>query len=51
MGKLDSFDVGIDLGSFNNSVNLEIAYYNKKTTDLLLDAPVPYSTGFYFHLS
>ena len=44
--KTGQFDVGIDLGLFNNSVNLEIAYYNKKTTDLLLDAPVPYSTGF-----
>lgn len=44
--KTGQFDVGINLGLFNNRLNFDVAYYNKKTTDLLLDCPVPHSTGF-----
>ena len=44
--KTGQFDVGFNLGVFNNRLNFDIAYYNKKTTDLLLDCPVPHSTGF-----
>ena len=44
--KTGQFDIGFDLGLFNNRISLEASYYNKKTTDLLLDAPVPYTTGF-----
>ena len=44
--KTAQFDVGFNLGLFQNRLNFDIAYYNKKTTDLLLDCPVPYSTGF-----
>lgn len=44
--KTGQFDVGFNLGLFNNRLNFDIAYYNKKTTDLLLDCPVPHSTGF-----
>ena len=47
--KTGQFDVGFNLGLFNNRLNFDIAYYNKKTTDLLLDCPVPHSTGFYFY--
>ena len=43
--KTGQFDVGFNLGLFNNRLNFDIAYYNKKTTDLLLDCPVPHSTG------
>ena len=39
-------DIGIELGLFNNRVNIEADYYYRKTTDMLLDAPVPQSTGF-----
>lgn len=39
-------DIGLELGLFNNRLNLEIDYYYRKTTDMLLDAPVPQSTGF-----
>lgn len=39
--KTGQFDVGFNLGLFNNRLNFDIAYYNKKTTDLLLDCPVP----------
>ena len=44
--KTAQFDVGFNLGLFQNRLNFDIAYYNKKTTDLLLDCPVPHSTGF-----
>lgn len=44
--KTGQFDVGINLGLFQNRLNFDVAYYNKKTTDLLLDCPVPHSTGF-----
>lgn len=39
-------DIGLELGLFNNRLNLEVDYYYRKTTDMLLDAPVPQSTGF-----
>ena len=44
--KTGQFDVGINLGLFQNRLNFDVSYYNKKTTDLLLDCPVPHSTGF-----
>ncbi len=44
--KTGQFDVGFNLGLFQNRLNFDVAYYNKKTTDLLLDCPIPYSTGF-----
>ncbi len=39
-------DVGIDFGFFNNRITGEIDYYNKTTTDLLLNVPLPFTTGF-----
>lgn len=44
--KTGQFDIGINLGLFNNRLNFDLAYYNKKTTDLLLNAPLPTSTGY-----
>lgn len=44
--KTGQFDVGFNLGLFQNCLNFDVAYYNKKTTDLLLDCPIPHSTGF-----
>lgn len=44
--KTGQFDVGVNLGLFQNRLNFDLAYYNKKTTDLLLNCPVPHSTGF-----
>ena len=44
--KTGQFDVGFDLGLFNNRITLDASYYHKKTSDLLLDAPVPHTTGF-----
>lgn len=44
--KTGQFDIGFELGLFKNRLNFDISYYYKKTTDLLLDCPVPHSTGF-----
>jgi TonB-linked SusC/RagA family outer membrane protein len=39
-------DVGLDLAIVNNRIIVVIDYFNKITSDLLLDVPVPGSTGF-----
>src|SRR5690606_15293968 len=44
--KTNQFDVGFDLALFNRRFNASFDYYYKLTTDLLLDKPVPTSTGF-----
>ncbi|MGM0532448.1 MAG: SusC/RagA family TonB-linked outer membrane protein, partial [Bacteroidota bacterium] len=44
--KTRQFNVGFDLGLYNNRISLEADYYHKLTTDLLLNRPVPHSTGF-----
>jgi TonB-linked SusC/RagA family outer membrane protein len=44
--KTAQIDIGIDFGLFNNRLNGEIDYYIKNTSDLLLDLPVPSTTGF-----
>lgn len=37
---------GIDFGLFNNRITLETDFYYKKTTDMLLNAPLPASSGY-----
>ncbi|MDR2764371.1 MAG: TonB-dependent receptor [Tannerella sp.] len=44
--KTDQFDAGINVNLFKNRVNLELDYYYKRTTDLLLSRPLPFATGF-----
>jgi TonB-linked SusC/RagA family outer membrane protein len=44
--KTAQWDIGIDLGLFKQRLNFDVAFYNKKTTDLLLDCPIPTSTGY-----
>lgn len=39
-------DIGVDLELFNGRVNLVADYFIKKTDDLLLDLPLPKSSGF-----
>jgi TonB-dependent starch-binding outer membrane protein SusC len=39
-------DIGIDLGLFNNRVEIVADVYNKVTDNLLLNAPVPLSSGY-----
>jgi TonB-dependent starch-binding outer membrane protein SusC len=40
-----SFDLGLDLGLFSNKVSITADYYQKRTSDLLLDVSLPRSTG------
>ena len=42
----DQFDVGVDLGLFSNRLEIAADYYKKKTKDLLLNRPIPSTTGF-----
>jgi len=44
--KTDSYNLGLDLGLLKNRITLSLDAYYKKTTDLLLNAPVALSTGF-----
>ncbi len=44
--RTNQWDFGVDLGLFNNRLNIEASYYYKYTTDLLLERPLPKSTGF-----
>ena len=44
--KSQQFDFGINLNLFNNRLNFDVSYYDKRTKDLLLSRPVPYTTGF-----
>ena len=44
--KTAQFDAGFNLGLFQNRLNFDVSYYLKNTTDLLLDCPVPHSTGY-----
>ncbi|WP_229239261.1 SusC/RagA family TonB-linked outer membrane protein [Emticicia agri] len=39
-------DVGIELGLFKGRISIEADYYYRKTTDMLLDAPVPRTSGY-----
>jgi TonB-dependent starch-binding outer membrane protein SusC len=39
-------DFGVELGLFNGRINLEADYYYRLTTDMLLDAPVPQTSGY-----
>ena len=40
-------DIGLDMGFFNNKLNLTIDYYNKKTKDLLTGGNAPFFAGNY----
>src|SRR5690606_22032375 len=44
--KTGTYDVGVELGLFQNRLNFDVSYYNRKTTDLLLGRPLPGSTVF-----
>ena len=43
--KTTQIDFGLDFGLFNNRVTGEIDYYEKKTNDLLLNEPLPGTSG------
>lgn len=42
----ESFDAGLDLGFFNNRLEVVVDVYNKKTFDRLYDNKLPETTGF-----
>ncbi len=42
----EQIDIGYDLSLFKERINLTVDLYRKNTRDLLLDAIVPYSTGY-----
>lgn len=44
--KVNTTDIGLELGAYDNRISLEVDLYNKLTTDLLLGAQLPTSTGF-----
>lgn len=44
--KTQQLDAGIELGLFQNRISIEVDIYRKLTTDMLLNAPVPYSSGY-----
>ncbi|MEP3386859.1 MAG: TonB-dependent receptor [Reichenbachiella sp.] len=39
-------NIGVDMGFWNNRISLTIDAYLKRTSDLLLNAPLPRTTGF-----
>lgn len=43
--KQQLFNIGFDL-SLLNRYTVEVSYYSKSTSNMLMDVPVPYSTGF-----
>lgn len=40
------WNIGLESAFINNRLNIQLNYYNKYTTDLLLSVPVPAKTGF-----
>jgi TonB-linked SusC/RagA family outer membrane protein len=40
------YDAGFNLNMYKNRLNFDVSFYYKKTTDLLMNMPVPYSSGF-----
>ncbi|UHG92905.1 TonB-dependent receptor [Spirosoma oryzicola] len=44
--KTAQYDVGLEIGLFKGRVSLEADYYYRLTTDMLLDAPVPRTSGY-----
>jgi TonB-linked SusC/RagA family outer membrane protein len=44
--KTAQYDAGVEIGLFNNRISLEGDFYYRKTTDMLLDAPVPRTSGY-----
>lgn len=40
------FDAGLDFGFLKDRLTFTVDYYHKKTSDLLLNVAIPYTTGF-----
>lgn len=44
--KTQQVDFGVELGLFQNRINFELDLYRRKVNEMLLDAPLPYSSGY-----
>lgn len=44
--KTHQVDVGVELGLFSNRLSFELDLYRRKVNDMLLDAPLPLSSGY-----
>ena len=44
--KTESFNIGLDLGFFNNRLNLSADWYYKKTNDMIMNMALPGFSGF-----
>ena len=44
--KAEDINVGLDMGFFENRVSVTLDIYKKKTTDLLLNTPLPEESGY-----
>lgn len=42
----EQLDMGAEFSLFKNRIKIEVDYYDKKTFDLLLNADLPYSSGY-----
>ena len=42
----EEIEFGIDFRFFNNKIGLDVAYYERKMTDAILNATLPSSTGY-----
>ncbi len=42
----EQYNIGLDIGLFKNRITITTDAYYKQTRDLLLNAPVPYTSGF-----
>jgi len=49
--KTRQFDMGVDMGFFNNRLGVIIDYYHKKTTEMLYSEQTPFSSGFTSYLN
>ncbi len=43
--KVIQYDIGLEFSLFNNRININADYYRRETKDLLLNAPIPWSSG------
>lgn len=42
----NSLELGVNLAFFQNRVNLDVTYYNGKTTDQIIPIPISYASGY-----
>ena len=44
--RVKEFEAGIDIGLFNDKADLSVTHYRQNSTDVILNLPVPTSTGY-----